>query len=97
MLSLYQSLTLPSMPIGQPTLAEIGRGLLRLEAWREAAARGHIVAYLEGNGVRIVNRATAPIELPLTGTVLGEEYGGRRSGWISAAPGTTFVERATAG
>jgi hypothetical protein len=96
-LSLYQSLTLPSMPIGQPTLAEIGRGLLRLEAWREAAARGHIVAYLEGNGVRIVNRATAPIELPLTGTVLGEEYGGRRSGWISAAPGTTFVERATAG
>ncbi len=91
-LTLYQSLTLPSMPIVQPTLVEIGSGLLRLEAWREATARGHLVAYLEGNGVRIVNRGTAPIEVPLTGTPSGEEYGGCRSGWISAAPGTTLVD-----
>ncbi len=96
-LNLYQSLTLPSMPIVQPTLAEIGRGLLRLEAWREASARGHVVAYLEGEGVRIVNRATAAIDVPLTGALLGQEYGGCRSAWISAAPGTTFVDRPTAG
>ena len=96
-LNLYQSLILPSIPIVQPTLAEIGRGLLRLEAWHEAAGRGHIVAYLDGDGVTIVNRTPAPIELPLTGTRLGEEYGDSRSAWISAAPGTTFVERATTG
>ena len=96
-LSLYQSLVLPSMPIVQPTLAEIGQSLLRLEAWHEAAARGQIVAYVEADGVRIVNRATAALELPLTGTMLGDRYGGSRSAWISVPPGTTFVERATAG
>ena len=94
-LSLYQSLILPSMPIVQPTLAEIGRGLLRLEAWRQAAAAGQIVAYLEGGGVRIVNHTTAALELPLTGTRLGDPYGGCRSAWISVAPGITFVERVT--
>jgi len=96
-LSLYQALILPSMPIVQPTLAEIGVGLLRLEAWREAVARGEVVAYVEGGGVRIVNRTTAALELPLTGTPLGEPYGGSRSAWISVAPGVTFVECATAG
>jgi len=47
--------------------------------------------------VRIVNRTTAALELPLTGTPLGEPYGGSRSAWISVAPGVTFVEHATAG
>jgi hypothetical protein len=96
-LVLYQSLVLPSMPIVQPTLAEIGQGLLRLNAWREAAAGGQIVAYVEADGVRILNRATAALELPLTGTMLGEQYGGSRSAWISVPPGMTFVERANAG
>ena len=96
-LSLYQSLVLPSMPILQPTLAEIGRGLLRLEAWREAAAHGQIVAYVDDDGVRVVNRTMAALELPLTGTRLGDRYGGCRSAWISVAPGMTFIERATAG
>jgi hypothetical protein len=96
-LSLYQTLILPSMPIVQPTLAEIGLGLLRLEAWREALARGDVVAYLEDGGVRIVNRTTAALELPLTGTPLGEPYGGSRSAWISVAPGVTIVEHATTG
>ncbi len=96
-LGLYQSLTLPSMPIVQPRLAEIGRCLLRLEAWREATAAGHIVAYVESGGVRIVSRARTALELPLTGTMLGDEYGGSRSAWLSVPPGITLVERAAAG
>jgi len=96
-LSLYQRLILPSMPIVQPTLAEIGQSLLRLEVWREAAAARQVVAYFEDGGVRIVNRTTAALELPLTGTPLGEQYGACRSAWISVPPGTTFVERPIAG
>jgi hypothetical protein len=96
-LSLYQSLILPSMPIVQPTLAEIGRSLLRLEAWREASAGGQIVAYVEDGGVLIVNRATEALELPLTGTLMGDQYGGCRSAWISVPPGMTVIERVIAG
>ena len=96
-LGLYQSLILPSMPFVQPRLAEIGRCLLRLEAWREATAAGQIVAYVESGGVRIVSRARTALELPLTGTMLGDEYGGSRSAWLSVPPGITLVERAAAG
>ena len=96
-LSLYQSLILPSMPIVQPALAEIGRCLLRLDAWREAIAAGQVVAYLEDGRVRVVNRGTTTLEVPLTGTLLGDAYGGSRSAWVPMPPGIAFVECAPAG
>jgi hypothetical protein len=91
--SLYQRLILPSMPIAQPTLTEIGTALLRLEAWRQASADGRIRAYLEGTTITIVNRTPTPLELPLTGARNGSDYGGSRSAWVSAPPGTTVCER----
>lgn len=96
-LSLYRNLILPSMPIVQPTLAEIGRSLLRLEAWHKASADGQIRAYLEGTSITIVNHAPTTIELPLTGTRTGNEYGGSHSAWVSVSPGTTVAERAPVG
>ena len=52
-------------------MTEIGRSLLRLQAWREATADGRIHAYLEGSTFTIVNRARTTLELPLTGTLPG--------------------------
>jgi hypothetical protein len=96
LLDLYHSLIRPSTPIVQPTLAEIGRRLLRLEAWRHAATSGRVRAYLEGDGITISNRAGTALEFPLTGTLAGEDYGVSRSGWVSVPPGTSVFERAPA-
>jgi hypothetical protein len=96
-LNLYQGLILPSMPIVQPTLTEIGRSLLRLQAWRKASADGRIHAYLEGTTITIVNRARRTLEVPLTGTLGGSDYAGSRSAWVSASPGTILCERASVG
>ena len=53
------------------------------------------MAYLEGDGITISNRGDATLELPLTGTLFGEDYGGRgRSGWLLVPPGTSVLERA---
>ena len=97
LLDLYHSLIRPSTPIVQPTLAEIGRRLLRLEAWRHASTGGRVLAYLEGDAITISNRAETTLELPLTGALFGDNYGASRSGWASVPPGTSVFERAPAG
>lgn len=95
-LNLYQSLIVPSTPIVQPTLSEIGRYLLRQETWRHAWASGQVEAYREGDLVTVVNATPSPLELPLTGTLVGEDYGGVRSAWIRARSGATHFEIASA-
>jgi len=95
--SLYRSLILPSMPIAQPTMAEVGASLLRLQAWHDAWATGQVAAFREANAVTVVNRAGQAVELPLTGTRIGEDYGGMRSGWVRIDPGTTVFESAASG
>ena len=92
-LNLYQSLILPSMPIWQPTLSEIGRTFLRLEAWRRASASGQLRAWIEGRAVTIVNNAGTALAVPLTGMSIGEGYGGSRSAWVSVPPGKTVFQR----
>lgn len=94
-LDLYHSLIEPSMPLVQPTLSEIGRYLLLHQAGRHAWASGSLEVYREGNAVTVVNRAGSPLELPLTGTLAGEDYGGTRSAWFQARPGTTVIESAS--
>jgi len=95
--NLYRSLILPSMPIAQPTMAEVGRSLLRLEAWRRAWSTGQVAVFREGKAVTVVNRAGEAVEIPLTGIAIGEDYGGTRSGWIRVDTGTTVFESATPG
>jgi hypothetical protein len=91
-LDLYRSLIMPSMPVVQPTLSDVGRLLLRQEAWRDASGRRQVEVYREGSDVTIVNRADSPVELPLTGALVGEDYGGIRSGWVRVPSGTTVFE-----
>jgi hypothetical protein len=92
-LNLYQSLILPSMPICQPTLTEIGRTFLGLETWRRASGSGRLRAWLEGREVTIVNNAGSALAVPMTGTSIGQEYGGSRSAWVSVPPGKTVFQR----
>jgi hypothetical protein len=89
----YERYVAPHVLIAQPTLAEIGRLLLALEAWSAVRATDSITAYIEGTRVRIVNRAGVPLEMPLTGVAVGEEQLGSGPGWIRVPPGETLLER----
>jgi hypothetical protein len=76
----------------QPTLGEIGRLLLRLAAWQAIQRHGSVETYRDSGAIVIENHSSATIELPITGTTVGERYGATRSGWMRAAPGATRVE-----
>ena len=90
-LGLYRRLIATDVPIVQPKLAEVGELLVRWAAWREALASGSIDAYADHEQLTIVNRASTVLDVPLTGTRVGSEYGGTRSGWVRASPGETVV------
>ncbi len=81
------------VPLVQPTFGEIGMLLRRLREWRAVLARGVVEACLDDRTVTILNRTRAPVQVPLTGTAMGEQYAGRRSAWISVGPGKTVLER----
>jgi hypothetical protein len=93
LLNLYRSLFAPNAPLVQPTLAETGWLLAREGAWRAALAADSVGGYVEGPTVTVVNRTPASLEVPLSGTEVGADYGGTRSGWIRVQPGETVVSR----
>lgn len=79
------------MPVVQPAFAEIGDLLVRWTAWRAALARREVTGYIEGSQVRIVNSASTSLQVPVSGTEAGTEYGGLQSGWLSASTGETVL------
>lgn len=91
-LSLYRSLISTSTPIVQPTMTEIGGYLVLMRTWRGAVSSGSVRGYVEAAGVVVVNLTDSPLEIPLTGTSAGDDYGGVRSGWVSVPPGRTVFE-----
>jgi len=91
LLDLYRTLFAPSAPVIQPTFSEIGELLARHTAWRAALASDSVDGYIEGSQVTIVNRTSASLDAPLSGTEVGADYGGTRSGWISLDPGETVI------
>jgi hypothetical protein len=80
----------------QPTLGEVGRLLRRRQAWHTALSAGAVRAYVDSTHVFIVNSSAAPVEVPLTGTTVGDEYASRNSGWIRVMAGETIVRRQVA-
>ncbi len=87
----YAAHVATDVPLVQPTFGEVGRLLWRLRKWRGALAAGSVEASLHGTVVMIVNRSRRPVEVPLTGTSAGEQYAGRKSGWVALSPGKTTV------
>jgi hypothetical protein len=91
LVSLYRSLFAATAPLVQPSLGEVGQLLARRAAWRTALEEGAVEGSFDGSRVTITCRTQAPLEVPLSGTEVGEEYGGTRSGWIQVDPGETVV------
>jgi hypothetical protein len=78
--------------VQQPTLAEIGRLLLRLHAWQIVLAFGSVRAYLEGDRVTLINDSPSALEVPLTGALAVGE-GDSDCDWVRVEPGETSLER----
>jgi hypothetical protein len=78
-----------ALPAGEPlvqlTTAEIADVLARQDAW--TAAKPSVSAWLQDGRVYVRNGGTAAVNVPLTGTTVGEPYSGQRSGWVSIAAG----------
>jgi hypothetical protein len=78
------------VPLLQPTLSEVGRLLLSLQAWQLVRAVGSIRAYVDGDRVTIINDASSALEVPLTGVATAGPDG---CGWVRVPPGETSLER----
>jgi hypothetical protein len=89
----YERYVAPHVPPLQLKFAEIGRLLIAQEAWRAVLAAGSISGYVDGPQIKIFNSSTVPLEIPLTGTTVGEPYGDHNTGWIRVMPGETVFER----
>ncbi len=84
-----------SAPIQQLTHTQIGELIARQDTWATTSA-STVSGYIENARVTITNAGTATATLPLTGAETGTLYGGSRSGWVSAARGTSTHTAATA-
>ncbi len=82
-----------SEPIVQLTPTQISEQLAHQEAWSSAS---RVTGYIEGTRVVVANGATAAATIPLSGTEAGTLYGGTRSGWVSAARGSSTHTAASA-
>jgi hypothetical protein len=77
------------VPLLQPTLSEVGRLLLRLQAWQLVRAAGSIRAYIDGDRMTVVNDAPSGLEVPLTGVAAAGPDG---CGWVRIEPGETILD-----
>jgi hypothetical protein len=66
-------------PLVQPRQSQAAQALTRSDAWAAAVEAGQVTAYVQGSNV--VVQGPAGLEVPLTGTSVGDEYAGARSGW----------------
>jgi hypothetical protein len=78
----YRAWFLP--PLVQPTMQESSKELARQTAWQQNVAAGKVTAYLRDGQVHI--DVTETMEVPLSGTSIGDQYGGTRSGWTTVTP-----------
>ena len=78
------------VPLLQPTLSEVGRLLLSLQAWQLVRAVGSIRAYVDGDRVTVINDSASALEVPLTGVSAAGPDG---CGWVRVQPGETSLER----
>jgi len=79
----YRSYFRPALV--QLSQTNAGQALLRSQNWKSAQSAGQVTAYLSYGKVYV--QTTATTEVPLTGTSVGEAYGGQRSGWATVAAG----------
>jgi hypothetical protein len=78
-------------PLVQLTSAQVAATLAQQRAWAAHLVAGDVTAWLQDGKLHVKNTSAAAVDVPLTGTTVGELYGGDRSGWKSIAPGVEAV------
>ena len=78
-------------PLIQLTSAQVAATLDRQSAWAARLAAGDVSAWLQDGRLHVKNAGTTPVEVPLTGTTVGDLYAGQRSGFKTIAPGAEEV------
>lgn len=91
----YRRFFAANAPIVQLSHRAIADLIARQDAWAAAAGAGQVSGWLEGTTVTVLNGGGAAVSLPLSGTEVGEPYGGTRSGWAVAPPGASTHVAAT--
>jgi hypothetical protein len=80
-----------STPLVQLSTAQIAQTLSQQDTWAANLASGKITAWLEDGRLHVKNAGAAAIDVPITGTTVGERYGNQRSGWTTIPAATERV------
>ena len=80
-----------SEPLAQLSQTQISQTLTQQSTWAANLASGKVSAWLQDGQIHVKNSATAPMNVPLTGTTVGALYGGQKSGFTSIAAGAEQV------
>jgi hypothetical protein len=78
-------------PLVQLTSAQVAATLAQQHAWAAHLAAGDVTAWLQDGKLHVKNTSAGAVEVPLTGTTVGELYGGHRSGFKTIAAGAEEV------
>ncbi|HEY4097940.1 MAG TPA: hypothetical protein VGM33_20630, partial [Baekduia sp.] len=78
-------------PLVQLTSAQIAATLAQQSGWAANVASGKVTAWLQDGQLHVKNAGTTPVDVPLTGTTVGDLYGGQRSGWKTIPAGAEQV------
>jgi hypothetical protein len=78
-------------PLVQLTSAQISATLSQQDSWAAHLKAGDVTAWLQDGRLHVKNASAAPVDVPLTGTTVGDMYAGQRSGWKTIAPGAEEV------
>jgi hypothetical protein len=80
-----------SSPLVQLTSTQISQTMLRADTWAAKLATGKVTAWLQDGQLHVKNADAAAVDVPLTGTTVGDLYGGQKSGWTTIAAGSERV------
>jgi hypothetical protein len=78
-------------PLVQLPSAQIAATLAQQSTWAAHLAAGDVTAWLQDGRLHVKNASAAPVDVPLTGTTIGDPYAGQRSGWTTVAAGAEQV------
>jgi hypothetical protein len=78
-------------PLVQLTSAQVAATLAQQSAWAAHLAAGDVTAWVQDGRLHVKNASAQPVEVPLTGTTVGDLYAGQRSGWKTVAAGAEEV------
>jgi hypothetical protein len=77
-----------SAPLVDLTSSQIAATLARQSAWAANLAAGKVSAWLQDGVLHVKNLDGAAMDVPLTGTTVGDLYAGQKSGWTSIPAGS---------